>query len=141
MSSALVELRHKTWTRAEVETLIAAGHFEGQRFELIEGEIFDKMGQNPSHAAGICRLVSALAAIFGLDQIRTQLPVEPGMRDAPHSLPEPDVAVTVESAAAYGKVHPRAGDIILVAEVSDTTYYFDTKRKAKLYARADFSSI
>jgi Uma2 family endonuclease len=110
----------------------------GVRFELIEGEVFDKTGQKPSHSSAVCRLVMALATIFGLDRIRTQLPVEPSETDAPRSLPEPDIAVTREAEPAYRERHPGSQDILLIGEVSDTTYDFDVRRKGRLYARAGF---
>ena len=119
--------------------LDAAGLLAGTRFELIEGEVFDKTGQDPPHSAAICRQVVALAAIYGLDRIRTQLPVEPAEADATRSLPEPDVAVTREPESAYRHRHPGATDLLLIAEVADSTYDYDVKRKGRLYARSEFA--
>jgi Uma2 family endonuclease len=39
---------------------------------------------------------------------------------------------------AFDSRHPEAADILLIAEVTDTTYDYETKRKSKLYARAGF---
>lgn len=139
MAASLAQPPHKTWTRAELEALKTTGFLADTRFELIEGEIFDKMGQNPPHASAVCRLVMALAAIFGLNRVRTQLPVEPAEAEAPISLPEPDVAVAREDEAAYRRRHPGAADTLLIAEITDSTYDYDVKRKARLYARAGFS--
>jgi hypothetical protein len=36
-------LPHKTWTREEPALVEATGNFEGTHFELIEGELIDKM--------------------------------------------------------------------------------------------------
>jgi Uma2 family endonuclease len=138
MAAAISQPPLKTWTRAELEALDAAGLLAGTRFELIEGQIFDKMGQNPRHAAAVSRLAAFLGDMFGNRRIRTQLPVEPARSDAPRSLPEPDLAVTREIDTAYESRHPEAADVVLIAEVTDTTYEYDTKRKAKLYARAGF---
>jgi Uma2 family endonuclease len=138
MSAALSQPPRKTWTRREIEALEAAGLLAGTRLELIEGEIFDRMGQNPAHASAVCRLVMALASIFGLDRVRTQLPVEPAEAEASRSLPEPDVAVTRETEPAYRRRHPRAADVVLIAEVADSTVDYDVKRKGRLYARAGF---
>jgi Uma2 family endonuclease len=138
MSAALATPPHKTWTRAEMDALQAAGLLTGTRFELIEGEVFDKMGQKPPHATAVGALVEALAAVFGIDRVRTQLPVEPSEGDAVRNLPEPDVAVTREARRAYAHRHPGPADILLIAEVSDTTYEFDARRKGHLYARAEF---
>jgi Uma2 family endonuclease len=128
----------KTWTRREIDALDEAGLLAGTRFELVEGEVFDKTGQNPPHATAISRLVVILAGIFGLNRIRVQLPVEPAEEDAAHSLPEPDIAVTREPLDAYRNRHSGAGDLLMVCEVADTTYDYDVKRKGRLYARAGF---
>lgn len=50
--------------------------------------------------------------------------------------PEPDAAVTAQPMTAYAARHPRPADLVLVAEVSDTTLRFDRSVKAALYARA-----
>jgi Uma2 family endonuclease len=138
MAAAISQPPLKTWTRPELEALDAAGLLAGTRFELIEGQIFDKIGQNPRHAAALSRLAAFLGDMFGNRRIRTQLPVEPAKPDAPRSLPEPDLAVTREIDTSYDSRHPEAADVVLIAEVTDTTYEYDTKRKAKLYARAGF---
>lgn len=128
----------KLWSRTELDAIYETGLLADTKLELIEGELFDKMGQNPPHASAVCRLVLVLAGIFGLERIRTQLPAEPSKSDAPNSLPLPDVLVTQEHEPAYRKQHPGPGDVILLAEVSDATYRYDTNRKAMLYARAGF---
>jgi Uma2 family endonuclease len=124
--------------RAELEALDAAGLLADARVELIEGEVFDKIGQKPPHASAIRRLVAALAPIFGLDRICSQMPVEPSEDEAPRSLAEPDVCVTKEPESSYRHRHPGPGDILLIAEVSDTTYDYDVRRKGRLYARSAF---
>ena len=138
MAAAISQPPLKTWTRAELEALDSAGLLAGTRFELIEGQIFDKMGQNPRHAAAIAILTEILSEIFGAGRVRVQLPVEPARTEASKSLPEPDIAITREPARKYTSRHPGADDIALLVEVTDTTYEYDTKRKSKLYARAGF---
>jgi Uma2 family endonuclease len=136
--SAVAQPPHKTWTRAEIDALQAAGLLAGARLELIEGEVFDKMGQNPPHASAVCRFATKLAAVFGLDRVRIQMPVEPSVQEASRSLPEPDVAITRDGESAYRERHPGPGDTLLIAEISDSTYDFDVKRKGRLYARCGF---
>jgi len=41
----------KRFTQSEVEQMSEAGLFAGHRFELIDGDLIDKMGQNPPHAS------------------------------------------------------------------------------------------
>src|SRR5712691_12986752 len=80
----------KRFTRAEVRSMDEAGLFAGQRLELIEGDLIDKMGQRPPHASTIQLLLVWLAGVFGLDRVRVQLPVEAAPADRERSLPEPD---------------------------------------------------
>ena len=56
-------LPRKRFTRAEVERLERLGAFEGQRYELIDGDLLDKMRQNPRHALAIRRTSSRLGLI------------------------------------------------------------------------------
>jgi len=138
MSAAVAQPPLKTWTRAELDALDAAGLLAGTRFELIEGEIFDKMGQNPPHAAAVSILAAAVSEVFGATKVRTQSPVEPADAESARSLPHPDVAVTREPGPAYRSSHPGAADVLLIAEAADSTIDYDVKRKGRLCARAGF---
>ena len=126
----------KRFTRLEVEQLLELGIFDGQRFELIDGELFDKMGQKPAHAATIQNLMEILGNIFGARLLRVQLPVEAGGADRDCSMPEPDIAVLNERKTEYNRRHPRGDELILAVEVSDSSAGFDLSRKAQLYANA-----
>jgi Uma2 family endonuclease len=134
--SAAEALPRKRFTRKEVERYIEAGFFEGQRFELIDGDLLDKMGQKPPHSASIQLLLATLAKLLDIALIRIQLPIEASGADRERSLPEPDVAVLAEPKPDYHKRHPRGDELVLVVEVSDTTAGFDLTRKAVLYASA-----
>ena len=125
----------KRFTREEVDRLAETGVFEGQRYELIDGDLIDKR-QNPPHAFAIQLLLKCLAGLFEVDLIRVQLPMEAAPGDRERSLPEPDVAVLREWNIEHRSRHPRGDEMLLVIEVSDTTVAFDRSRKAALYARA-----
>src|SRR5580658_9219799 len=126
----------KRFTQEEVEALAATGVFAGQRYELIDGDLIDKMGQNPPHVTAIQLLLKWLASLFEVDMIRVQHPVEAAPGDRERSLPEPDIAVLRERSIEHHNRHPRGDEMRLVIEVSDTTAAFDRSRKATLYARA-----
>jgi len=126
----------KRFTREEVEQLAGTAVFAGQRYELIDGDLIDKMGQNPPHAFAIQMLLRWLTDLFEGDLIRVQLPMEAAPGDRERSLPEPDVAVLRERNIEHQRRHPRGDEMLLVIEVSDTTAAFDRSRKAALYARA-----
>ena len=126
----------KRFTRAEVQHMLDSGLFAGERYELINGDLIDKMGQNPPHATGVRKLMKVFAAIFGADRVLIQLPIEAGTTDSDRSLPEPDVAVLKQASDEYEDRHPRGDELLLVVEVSDTTAQQDSTTKRDLYARA-----
>jgi Uma2 family endonuclease len=130
-------LRRKRFSRREVDRMQELGIIDGQRCELIDGELIDKMGQNPPHAQAIRKLFSWLVSLFGPLQLQMQLPIEVKPADSEWSLPEPDVAVLAEGASGdYGKRHPRGDELLLVVEVADTSLRQDLTTKRDLYARA-----
>jgi hypothetical protein len=67
--AAVAALPRKRFTRDEVTRLREAGFFEGQRYELIDGDLFDKRGQNPPPAVNrtgtFVLLASSIAFAFG----------------------------------------------------------------------------
>jgi Uma2 family endonuclease len=124
----------KRFTRQEVERLSETGLFDGQRYELIDGDLVDKMGQNPAHAFAIRLVLDWLASFLEITRIQVQLPIETAGEDRERSVPEPDVAVLVERKAEHQERHPRGDELVLVVEVADTSRSFDLSRKAILYA-------
>src|SRR5579862_2503414 len=90
------EAPRKRFTRAEVECLIDTGFFVGQRYELIDGDLIDKMGQKPPHAFTIGRVLHCLANFVDTGRIQIQLPIETAGEDRERSVPEPDLAVLRE---------------------------------------------
>jgi Uma2 family endonuclease len=136
MSAATLQPPRKRFTRDEVEQMLGAGLFAGQRFELIDGDLIDKMGQNPPHSYAIRTLFAWLIQIFGAKQVQVQQPIEASAPDRERSVPEPDLAVLVELKADYRQRHPRGDELLLAIEVADTTAQYDATTKRDLYARA-----
>jgi len=126
-----VEPQVRHWSRAEFYQLAEQGYFQGQRAELIEGEIMVMSPQKAEHFTTLERVTEVLRNLFGEGvHVRMQGPLELG----PHSEPEPDVAVVAGKREDYATQHPRTA--LLIVEVSDTTLMFDRTGKASLYARA-----
>ncbi len=125
----------KRWTRADCKFLEQVGVLR-ERYELIDGEIIEIMGQNQPHAITIVRLVKWLIAVFGGDFVLCQLPIEVAPADRPNNKPEPDASVLARPVIDFPSDAPGPGDIILVAEVSDATLRDDLTTKMHLYARA-----
>jgi Uma2 family endonuclease len=127
--------QRKVWTRDEVERL--GELLVGQRYELIEGDLINKMGQKPPHAYLISLLNTILSEAFP-GKIRVQLPIRLPDPQGITSEPEPDVVVLHQksSASEFLRRHPGPPDIALLIEVSDSTFEMDRETKARLYARS-----
>ncbi len=129
-------LPRKRFTRQEVEYLITEGILEGQRYELIDGDLIDRMGRKPPHTVAIQNLFDLLFGIFGVGFVRGQSSLDVSDGDRERNEPEPDIVVTERAKTHYLDHHPRGEECLLVAEVSDTTLRSDLTRKSALYARA-----
>ena len=77
-----------------------------------------------------------LIAHFGGECVHSESPIDVAPEDNPTSEPEPDLIVTYQSRRVTRGVNPKPEDLRLVVEVSDSTYDYDRKIKAALYARA-----
>lgn len=128
-------LRRRPWSRKDRDVLESTGAFESQHYELIKGELIDRMGMNPQHRAIVSLIAGWLFRVFGsLVHVTGQIDVSP--KDTPTSAPEPDVYVTSAPAEQFWRREIGPGDLLLVIEAADSTLAFDTVVKAGLYARA-----
>ena len=125
----VLQERLKRWTVAEVQRMIGSGAFESpESFELIDGLIVDKMGQNAPHRISLRLAIDALRTAYaGTATVDGGLTLP--LSDA--SEPEPDVIVAT---TPLGQDIPKE-DVLLVVEVSDSTLRTDRTTKAALYAR------
>jgi Uma2 family endonuclease len=127
---SLAEPVTRRFTRDEYYVMVDAGLFDGQRVELIEGEIVAMAPQRDQHAAAVRLTEHALRAVFTHGfTVQTQLPLDLGS-----SQPEPDVAV-LRGTPRQIETHPTTA--LLIVEISDTTLRQDRLRKAPLYAAAN----
>jgi Uma2 family endonuclease len=104
------------------------------RVELVGGTIYAMPPQGPDHADGVLDLAALLrrrlaARGLGAPHVREQLPVVLSEDDAP----EPDVTLTRERVRGR---HPRPADVLLVAEVAQTSLARDREVKRPAYAAA-----
>jgi Uma2 family endonuclease len=119
----------RRWTSEEYELCRAEGFFDGQRVQLINGEIINMPAMGHNHVGTVDAVAEYLRAAFGsLHWVRMQFPLKLG----PRSNPEPDVAV-VEHPRGHYTDHPTTA--LMVVEVTDTTLRLD-RRKVGLYASA-----
>jgi Uma2 family endonuclease len=120
----------RRWSKAEYYRMAELGWFQGQRVELLEGEIVVLSPQNRLHAATTDKVAEVLRKVLGPGfWVRMQLPLDLGASTEP----EPDVSVVAGARGDY-RDHPTTA--LLVVEVSDTTLRHDRVRKSGLYARA-----
>ncbi|WP_394793515.1 Uma2 family endonuclease [Armatimonas sp.] len=122
------------WTRTRCAALEAAGVLT-HRYELIEGDILDKMGQKLPHRTAVTFTLAWALEVFGRDYIQNQAEIDVSPEDNPTSEPQPDVTVL---RVALGQLtdNPTPSQVALLVEVSDSTLAFDLGAKARLYARA-----
>ena len=126
-------LRSRRWTREEYHRLGDAGFFDGERVELLNGEIWTLPPQGTPHFSAIRRSTASMEEVFGTGfEMRQQAPIV--LDDS--SEPEPDVVVVPGSPLDYEDHHPSPGEVRLLIEVSDSTLRKDRGEKAEDYARA-----
>ena len=112
----------------------AAGVFEGQRVELLDGELYE-VTKNPPHNYAVDALAEALRSLLPRDvyRVREEKSIEPWG----HWWPEPDIAVVRGPKQRYLGRHPGPADIVLIAEVCETSPQ-DRTKKLTGYAEAGF---
>lgn len=124
------ELRPFAFTRKEYQALDDAQFFRGQGVQLVGGELVQEPPVNRPHIKSVWKTVKALEQAFGDGfHVLSQASLDLGQA----SEPQPDAAVIPGTIDDFDD-HPQSA--VLVVEVSDTTYDFDTHEKASLYASA-----
>jgi len=107
------------------------GLFEGRRAILVEGEILAMPAMKDAHRNALVLADEALGEAFGRGfYLSMQSPFDIGKATDP----EPDIAVirgTVRDFLGRGLT-----EAALIVEISDTTYAYDRREKASLYASA-----
>jgi hypothetical protein len=63
--------------------------------------------------------------------------VQNPVRLSHHSEPQPDILLLRHRDDEYESAHPGPGDVLLLAEVADTTVTSDRRTKLPMYAAAD----
>ena len=126
-------VRRKKWTREECAQL--GGVLELGHYELIDGELIEKMGKDHPHVRAMLLLLEWLRSVFPSRRIGHEMAIDVSADDNLFSEAEPDVVVLDRSILDLVP-RPQAANVLLVVEVSDTTLAFDLNQKAALYARA-----
>jgi Uma2 family endonuclease len=134
MSGAWLDYQKKTWTTAEVAKMELSGILDGERFELIEGELVERPQRLAPHVLVAILTGNWLRGVFGYLFVAEEATVRIDGREGERSAPQPDFIVLGRAFPEVGM--PQAQDLVLAVEISATTLAFDLTTKAKLYARA-----
>lgn len=131
----VIEPPKRKWTREEYYKAAEAGIFkEDERLELIRGEVYQKVSpRNRPHVLSVMLSSRVLSETFGTDyHVQQESPVV--VSGEADTEPEPDLAVVSGSIMDYQSDHPLTDQIVLIMEVSDSTYRTDSRFKASFYA-------
>ncbi|MFN6482355.1 MULTISPECIES: Uma2 family endonuclease [unclassified Nostoc] len=128
----------KRFTLDEYHKLGELGFFhEDDHIELINGEIIEMASKGKAHETCLRKLLKELPKILGdKATLQSQAPITL----PPNSEPEPDFAIVQNRTDDYLSAHPKAADVLLVMEVSDSSLAYDQDVKIPLYAKADITN-
>jgi Uma2 family endonuclease len=111
-----------------------AGVFQdGDRLELVNGEIQTMSPIGRKHVACIIRLVKLFEKKLG---DRVMVSAQNSVRLNNHAEPQPDIAILKWRDDFYHEALPTPDDILLIIEVADSSIDYDRHVKAPLYAAA-----
>ncbi len=134
-----VQLLRRKFTVEQYQKMVESGIIaEGERVELIRGEIIQMAAIGRRHAASVNRLVRLFSQVIGDRAIIS--PQNPVQLDD-NSVPQPDIALLHPRADFYEAGHPQPQDIFLLVEVADTTVEADREIKIPLYAEPGIIEI
>lgn len=129
----VTDVQRYRFTVGDFARMGEAGIFtEGNRVELIDGEILEMTPIGPLHAWIVNRLNSLLITrLAGKAYVSVQNPIRLGR----HTEPQPDLVVARRS-DAYADRHPEPDDILLIIAVADSSLRYDRLEKIPRYGRA-----
>jgi Uma2 family endonuclease len=124
------------WTPRQFQKAAAAGCFDGWKVELLGGAVY-RMSTYPPHMLAVHRLVSELRRLAPepVWVVTKEDNVQLG-----RWLPLPDSTILLGPIDRYRDRLPTAADILLIVEVSDTTYLKDRGPKYRHYAGASIAT-
>ncbi|MGL6096366.1 MAG: Uma2 family endonuclease [Fimbriiglobus sp.] len=123
----------RQFTVDEYHQMIEAGILKsGEKVELINGYLVNKMPRNPAHDFAILALQLLLFRLVSTNwSVRCQCAVT-----LAYGEPEPDFAIARGEVRTYATRHPGPPDIALVIEIANSSLAGDRTDKAADYAEA-----
>jgi Uma2 family endonuclease len=127
-----IEIAKKLFNVYEYHKMVDAGILrEGERVELIRGEIIRMSPINPPHNGTIHRANHFLSRIVGDDAI---VGVQGSIRLDEYDEPKPDLYLLRPKEDFYTTRHAGPADILLIIEVAGSSLEYDRTIKMQLYA-------
>lgn len=129
-----VELTKRRFTADDYQRMGQAGILsEGDRVELIAGEVVTMTPIGPRHNAAVNRATRAMVTAVGDNAI---VQVQGSIRLDLYDEPQPDLVLLRPRADYYASRLPGPADIFLVVEIAESSIDYDREVKARLYAES-----
>ncbi len=125
----------KSWTRDECVALEVSGLLDQHKYELVLGELVNKMGKRRPHVITMALVKYWLEDTFGREFVNGEAPIDVAAGENATNEPEPDIIVLGRALTLFA-ANPQPSEIRLVVEISDSTLHYDLNVKGPLYARA-----
>ena len=133
-----MKIKSPKWTTERFKLAVQAGCFHDMKVELVKGRLVE-MTESPEHRNTVENLVELFAAVFDKNQwyVARESSVE-----FVDWTPLPDIAVCRGSRRPrYSHRTPRPEDIVLLVEISQSTYRYDRRVKLPKYAKAGIPQV
>lgn len=129
-----LELLKRLLTVEEYHLMGKAGILsEGDRVELIEGELLQMVAIGTRHASCVRRFIGLFSEI---PKNQAFLDVQNPVQLSERTEPQPDVVLLKPRDDYYSTAHPVPSEVLLLVEVSDSTVDYDRDVKVLIYARS-----
>jgi len=119
------------FTIEEYHKVLETGIFEGQRIELLDGEITIMSPIGNPHRGIVGRVMRRLNVTFG--ELYSYV-VQGAIQVSEHNEPEPDIVVAKFRDDDYVGIDIEPKDIHLIIEVAKSSLHTDRKKKRSIYA-------
>jgi Uma2 family endonuclease len=128
------DIAKKLFTVYDYHKMADAGILrEGERVELIRGEIIRMSPIHPPHNGTIHRANRSLVRIVGDNAI---VGVQGSIRLDEYDEPQPDLYLLRPKDDFYASAHAGPADILLIIEIADSSLDYDRTTRLQLYAEA-----
>jgi Uma2 family endonuclease len=130
----------RKFTVDEFHRMVEAGILqEDDRLELLDGEIIEMPPIGSLHSSVVDSLNRLL--VLALQDLPATVRVQNPVQLSADTELYPDLALVKAREDFYRGSIPRAADVLLIVEVSDTTLDYDRNTKAARYARAGLPEL